>query len=154
MEDHVNSARLAVTAAFARSMRNFRSTPPRPPVGADVTIYHASPHGLRDGLRRRVDPGAFVATTSVHERKRAALACHASQARWLNASQGMESHLRTMDEFSRAIGTLSGRFTHAEGWRRHSHLGFSAKEADPLRDALGRKYLVNRMYERSLDKGL
>ena len=152
MEDHMITARLAVTAAFARAMPNYRSTPPRAPVTADVTIYHASPHGLRDALRRRVTSGAFVDTTAVHEQKRAALACHASQREWLDASQGMDSYLRTMDEFSRAVGKLSRRFRHAEGWRRHSHWGFCAEGADPLRRALGRKYLVNAAYERSLDR--
>jgi LmbE family N-acetylglucosaminyl deacetylase len=116
-----------------------------------VTIYHASPHGLRDSLRRRVPPGAFVDTTTVHEQKRAALTCHASQRQWLDASQGMDSYLRTMDDFSRAVGTLSRRFRHAEGWRRHSHWGFCSEDADPLREALGRKYLVSAAYERSLD---
>jgi len=151
MEDHVNTARLVVTAAFARGMPNFRSTPPRASVSTDVTIYHASPHGLRDSLRRRVPPGAFVDTTTVHEQKRAALTCHASQRQWLDASQGMDSYLRTMDDFSRAVGTLSRRFRHAEGWRRHSHWGFCSEDADPLREALGRKYLVSAAYERSLD---
>ena len=151
MEDHANVSRLAVTAAFARGMRNYPSTPRRQAVSTDVTIYHASPHGLRDALRRLVRPGAFVNTTAVHDRKRAALACHASQARWLDASQGMESYLRAMDEFSRAVGGLSRRFTHAEGWRRHSHLGFGAEGADPLRKALGRNYLVSATYERSLE---
>ena len=151
MEDHINTARLAVTAAFARGMRNYRSRPPRAPVMTDVTIYHANPHGLRDALRRRVHPGAFVDTTSVQERKRAALACHVSQCTWLDASQGMDSYLKTMDAFSRTVGTLSRRFRHAEGWRRHSHLGFCAERADPLREALGRKYLVNASYERELE---
>jgi LmbE family N-acetylglucosaminyl deacetylase len=150
MEDHMNTARLAVTAAFARGMPGYRSTPPREPVIAPVTIYHASPHGLRDGLRRRVHPGAFVDTTTVHDRKRAALACHASQQTWLDASQGMNSYLRTMDEFSRALGKLSRRFRHAEGWRRHSHLGFCTEDADPLRTVLGSKYLVSARYERAL----
>ena len=152
MEDHVNTARLAVTAAFARGVPNYRSTPPRAPVGTDVTIYHASPHGLRDALRRRVHSGAFVNTDSVHEQKRAALACHASQRQWLDASQGMDNYIRTMDEFSRELGTLSRRFRHAEGWRRHSHWGFCAEDADPLSRALGRNYLVNAGYERLLDR--
>jgi LmbE family N-acetylglucosaminyl deacetylase len=151
MEDHVNTARLAVTAAFSRGVPNYRSTPPRAPVFTDVTIYHAGPHGLRDTLRRRVHPGAFVNTASVHEQKRAALACHASQRHWLDASQGMDNYIRTMDEFSRELGTLSRRFRHAEGWRRHSHWGFGARDADPLGSALGAKYLVNAAYERSLD---
>jgi hypothetical protein len=39
---------------------------------------------------------------------------------------------------SRRVGRLSGRFEHAEGWRRHLHLGFSAREQDPLADVLGK----------------
>lgn len=153
MEDHVNTSRLAVTAAFTRGMPNYPSTPRRPPVAGDVTVYHASPHGLRDSLRRRIHPGAYVNTTSVHERKRAALACHASQREWLDASQGMDSYVGTMDAFSRELGRRSRRFEHAEGWRRHSHWGFCAEDADPLRDALGRNYLVSAAYERSLETG-
>ena len=38
----------------------------------------------------------------------------------------------------------------AEGWRRHLHYGFSAADADPLREALGKNYLANQAYERSL----
>ena len=37
----------------------------------------------------------------------------------------------------RRVGRLSGRFEHAEGWRRHLHIGFSARQQDPLADALG-----------------
>ncbi len=150
MEDHMNTCRLAVTAAFARGMPNFRTSPARPAVAGDVAIYHAMPHGLRDGLRRRIVPGAFVNTTAVHAIKRAALAAHASQKSWLDASQGMDSYLLAMDEMSMAVGKMSGRFRHAEGWRRHLHLGFSATDGDPLADALGRNCLLNETYERSL----
>jgi LmbE family N-acetylglucosaminyl deacetylase len=152
MEDHMITARLAVTATFARGMPNYRSTPRRNPVAGSVTVYHANPHGLKDGLRRQIVPGAFVATTAVHDRKRAALAAHESQKAWLDATQGMDSYLATMDEFSKVVGSLSGRFEHAEGWRRHSHLGFCEEHADPLRDALGGEYLVNRRYEELLGR--
>jgi LmbE family N-acetylglucosaminyl deacetylase len=152
MEDHMNTARLAVTAAFARSIPGYHTTPAREPSPVPVTIYHASPHGLRDGLRQRVLPGAFVDTTAVHERKRAALACHASQRQFLDATQGMNSYLRTLDGFSRELGKLSGTFRHAEGWRRHLHYGFCDERADPLRDALGRKYRVNARYERAVER--
>ena len=141
MEDHMNTSRLAVTAAFARGMPNFKTTPPRKPFDTDVTIYHAMPHGLRDGLRNPIVPDAFVNTTAVHKIKRTALAAHASQKAWLDASQGMDSYLNTMDEFSLEVGRMSQRFQHAEGWRRHLHLGFSAGEIDPLRDVLGKNYL-------------
>jgi hypothetical protein len=151
MEDHMITSRLAVTAAFARGMPNFRTSPGRAAVTQPISVYHAMPHGLRDGLRRRVEAGAFANTESVHETKRCALACHRSQKEWLDVSQGMDSYLRAMDEMSLAVGSLSGHFMHAEGWRRHSHLGFSDRDEDPLAAVLGANYLVNKEYERSLE---
>src|SRR5512134_2470435 len=38
MEDHMNTCRLAVSAAFARGMPNFKTTPARPAVEIDVTV--------------------------------------------------------------------------------------------------------------------
>ena len=152
MEDHTETCRLAVSAAFARGVPNFVSRPRRPAWMGDTTIYHAMPHGCCDGLRRAIVPGAFVDTTSVREKKLAALACHESQHAWLQASQGMNSYLRDLERMGREIGRRSRRFRFAEGWRRHSHMGYCARDADPLRDALGEKYLVNRAYERGLAK--
>ena len=137
MEDHMNTSRLAVTAAFARGMPNFVTTPKRRAIEGDVTVYHATPHGLCDGMRRPVRPGLFVNTASVQATKLAALAAHRTQQDWLDVSQGMNSYLCAMEDTSRAVGKMSRRFPHAEGWRRHAHLGFSAEDADPLRDALG-----------------
>jgi LmbE family N-acetylglucosaminyl deacetylase len=154
MEDHMNTARLAVSATFARGVPGYRTLPLREPVQTAVTIYHASPHGLRDGLRRRVIPEAFVNTTTVQERKREALACHRSQRDWLDATQGMNSYIATMDEFARTLGSLSRKFRYAEGWRRHLHYGFSDEQADPLKAALKGRYLVNARYARALDAGL
>ena len=91
--------------------------------------------------------------TSVQERKLTALACHESQHNWLQASQGMNSYLREMEVAAREVGRMSRRFKFAEGWRRHSHMGFGAYEADPLGDALGKKYRVNLAYERALHRG-
>ena len=150
MEDHMNVSRLAVTAAFSRGMPNFRTTPPCAAIDGDVAVYHAMPHGLRDGLRHCIVPGAFVDTNSVHSTKRAALAAHASQKAWLDVSQGMDSYLHAMDEMSRAVGKLSSRFQHAEGWRRHLHVGLSSTEFDPLADALRDDFQINRTYERDL----
>jgi LmbE family N-acetylglucosaminyl deacetylase len=154
MEDHMNTCRLVVTAAFSLGMANFRTVPARPAIDVEVTVYHALPHGLRDGLRRRIVPGAFVNTTPVHAAKLAALAEHRSQQDWLDASQGMNSYLKAMDAMSREVGRRSRRFRHAEGWRRHSHLGFSATEIDPLAAALGKEYRVNRRYEAALGRCL
>jgi N-acetylglucosamine malate deacetylase 1 len=153
MEDHTNCCRLAVSAAFVRGMRNFRTQPALAPVDRDVTVYHAMPHGLRDPLRRRVVPGAFVNTSRVQELKRTALACHESQQRWLDASQNINEYLLCLDTFARELGRMSRRFRCAEGWRRHLHYGFCPPEADPLRDALGRDFLVNSRYEAALEEG-
>jgi len=153
MEDHMTTCRLTVTAAFARGMRNFKTLPPRRISEREVTIYHGMPHGLRDGLRRRIIPGAFVNTASVHTIKQRALAAHRSQQSWLQASQGLNSYLQTMEEMSLEVGRMSKRFQHAEGWRRHLHLGFCQPKADPLKEALGENYVVNKAYERELERG-
>ena len=147
MEDHTNSCRLAVTAAFVRGMRNFKTSPNRKPVTGDAAIYHAMPHGLRDPLGRRVAPGVFVNTTQVQPAKAEALAAHQSQQQWLAESQSMNQYLATLDEFGRELGRMSGKFKYAEGWRKHLHYGFGPEGWDPLREALGRSVLVNQNYQ-------
>jgi LmbE family N-acetylglucosaminyl deacetylase len=154
MEDHMNTSRLAVSAAFARGAPNYETDPLRAISDREVTIYHGMPHGLRDGLRRRIIPGAFVDTTTVHETKRDALAAHVSQKSWLDASQGMDSYVQAMEEYSLEVGRMSGVFEHAEGWRRHSHIGFSATDIDPLLATLGESCAINADYERLLEGGL
>lgn len=140
MEDHMATSRLAVSAAFAKNVPNFGTEPPSGPAAGDVAIYHGMPHGLRDQLRRRIEPDAYVDTGAVHAKKREALATHASQKHWLDASQGFDSYLAVLDEMSAELGRMSGSFAHAEGWRRHLHLGFSATDADPLAEVLGEHY--------------
>ncbi|MGA0039767.1 MAG: PIG-L deacetylase family protein [Pirellulales bacterium] len=135
MEDHMNTCRLAVTAAFTHGMPNFETVPPTAPYDGDVTVYHAMPHGLCDGLRQPVEPDFYVDVESVRETKKLALAAHESQRAWLDASQGFD-YLAACDAMSRSIGERSGTFAHAEGWRRHLHLGYSAEETCPLSEAL------------------
>ena len=89
-------------------------------------------------------------TASVQETKRTALAEHQSQQNWLDVTQGLDSLGGKVDEVGRVVGKLSKKFKFAEGWRRHLHYGFSATEVDPLREALGKDYLVNKAYERRL----
>ena len=143
MEDHTETCRLAVTAAFVRGMPNFRTTPSRRPVATDVTVYHAMPHGLRDALGGRIVAGAFVDTSAVHDVKRKALAAHRSQDRFLAGTQHMSSYLQEMDDMSREVGRMSADSSHAEGWRRHLYRGLCAEDADPLAEALGDGYLVS-----------
>lgn len=136
MEDHMNTARLAVTAAFARGAPNFETVPASQSIDQDTVVYHAMPHGLRTSLRQRVIPEIVVDTDSVHEQKRAALACHQSQKAWLDATQGMDSYIETMQEMAREVARRYGHSETAEGWRRRTHYGFSGELTNPLLDAL------------------
>ncbi len=136
MEDHQNAVRLGVTAAFAREMPNFSTDPPRNPVSQPVTVYHAQPHGNRDPLRQPIRPDLFINITGVMAEKRAMLARHASQKTWLDRSQGMDAYLTVMEENSRSVGEMSGKFPYAEGWRRRLHYGFCEEGADPLAEVL------------------
>jgi LmbE family N-acetylglucosaminyl deacetylase len=142
MEDHMNACRLALTAAFAREMPNFPTLPPEPYYLGETVIYHAMPAGLRTGLRQPVQPELFVDISETLVRKRAMLAKHASQKEWLDATQGMDSYLNTMEDLSRQVGKLSGRFQVAEGWRRHLHLGYASENANPISDLLGSRVMA------------
>lgn len=140
MEDHTNTCRLAVTAAFARCMPNFPTDPPTPAFFSDVTVYHAQPHGNCDPLYGPIAPKLFVDVSSKMDLKTQMLAAHKSQKLWLDQSQGMDSYLVTMRELMKCVGDLSGgKFAFAEGWRRHLHLGFCAADADPLAKVLGER---------------
>ncbi len=139
MEDHQNAARLAVTGAFIRAAPNFVSDPPQPAWAGPTLIYHAMPHGLHGPMREKVQPELYVDVGSVLARKSALLACHRSQQAWLEATQAMGSIVEEAETYALAIGKISGRFTYAEGYRRHLHLGFAGAEADPLGEALADK---------------
>jgi len=138
LEDHTNTCRLVVSAVFAREMPNFRTVPPRKPVEHETTVYHCMPHGLCDQLRRPVHPEFFINTTGVQDLMRKAQWAHQSQFEWLEKSQGMEFIVKSMEEASLAVGKISRKFQHAEGWWRHLHYGFCPPDLDPLTRDLAR----------------
>jgi N-acetylglucosamine malate deacetylase 1 len=151
MEDHVNTARLAVTGAFVRGMRNFPAIPDAPIWEGEMALYHAMPHGACDAYGRPYFPQRFVDITAVIERKTQMLAQHASQRGWLRDSQAMDSYLQTMTDSSEELGRMSGKFRYAEGWRPHSHMGFASSAAfDPLKDLLGDMSVENPGWAQSL----
>lgn len=136
MEDHQNATRLVVTGAFTRAMKNFVTCPEVAPYHKPLALYHALPHGLNDTLRQPVAPHFFTDIGPVLARKRAMLACHASQKMWLDETQGMDAYIDEMECMSRDLGRQSGCLEFAEGWRRHSHLGFGPENFDPLKTIL------------------
>ena len=136
MEDHMNTARIAVTATFSRNIPNYRSIPDEPAVFEDAMLYHATPHILTDMMRRPIVPEIYVDVSSVMDLREKLLACHASQKEWLDTTQGFDSYLKLMRDLAEKVGGMSGRFRFAEGWRRHSHVGFTRQDCNPLADIL------------------
>lgn len=151
MEDHANTCRLAVSAAFNRGMINYHTKPPTEVWTGETVIYHALPYGLHDGLRKRIHPGQFADIGSVMPTKRAMLEQHRTQKDWLDASQGVGSYVQEMEQMAAEVGGMCGRYAFAEGWRRHSHLGFCASGADPLTALLGDACWTDPAYEASLE---
>ncbi len=139
MEDHMNTARIAVTATFSRNIPGYRSIPDEPAVFEDAMLYHATPHILTDMMRRPIVPEIYVDISTVVDRKEKLLACHASQKEWLDKSQGFDSYLKVARDLSEKVGGMSGRFRFAEGWRRHSHVGFTLQDCNPLAEILKEK---------------
>jgi LmbE family N-acetylglucosaminyl deacetylase len=139
MEDHTNTARLVITACFSRAMRHFTSIPPRGPTEQDVYLYHAQPHLNRDGMRTRVVPEIFVDISRVMDKKLHMLGCHESQRQWLGETQGLDDYRQSMRQASQEVARMQpdGGWLFAEGFRQHSFVGFSARDGNPLADALG-----------------
>ena len=88
----------------------------------------------------------FHKTLVVPDLKKKMLSKHASQKKWLDESQGLNSYLDSMAELDAEVGRMSCLFKYAEGWRRHLHLGFCAAKDDPLRAALKERVLVAAKY--------
>jgi N-acetylglucosamine malate deacetylase 1 len=139
MEDHMNTARIAVSATFLRGVANYRSIPDESAILDDVMLYHSTPHILTDMMRRPIVPELYIDVGSVMDRKERMLACHGSQKQWLDRTQGLDSYLQSMRELTEKIGTMSGRFRYAEGWRRHSYVGYCRVDCDPLAELLGER---------------
>ena len=137
MEDHMETCRLAVTAAFAKGIPNFVTAPPCDTFDSEVAIYHAQPHGNRTPVNELVIPSFAINIDSVIDRKLEMLECHESQQGWLQTTQKMNSYLQTMLDLGKETASLAKlSCQYAEGWHRHLHLGFSSPDFDPLREVL------------------
>ncbi len=136
MEDHQNTCRLAVTAAFAKNMPNFVPDSVPRKVEGDIAVYHAQPHGNQTPTGEWVVPQFVVRIDSVMDRKAEMLHCHKSQQGWLDSTQKMSYYTKTMMDLGRTVGELKGLAGFFEGWRQRNPLGFGPAGWDPLRDAL------------------
>lgn len=136
MEDHTVTARLVVTAAFSRGMRNFHVLPPRDIYTGDIAVYHAQPHMNRDNMGRLVVPSLVVDVGDEMETRKKALSMHRSQSSWLESSQGMGSYVQTMVDNAKEVGGMAGGVEYGEGWRPHFHVGLCESGFKPMEDIL------------------
>jgi LmbE family N-acetylglucosaminyl deacetylase len=138
MEDHTETCRLAVAAAFSKGIPNFETDPLCSSFDGEVAIYHSQPHGNRTPMGELILPKYAIDIDSVMHRKLKMLECHHSQQGWLQSTQQMNSYLQTMLDLGQEVAALSKTdCQYAEGWRKHLHLGFGSSAFDPLRDSLG-----------------
>ncbi|MDD5748683.1 MAG: PIG-L family deacetylase [Actinomycetota bacterium] len=148
VEDHINTSRIVVSGAFARAINAFESEPPLEAWNGKMTIYHALPFGLTDQLARPVCPEIYVDIASVFDKKAEMLRCHSSQGIWLSESQGTLSFVENMELMAKSVGGMSREFRLAEGWRRHSHIGFCGPDDNPIEEILRDKCYVDHLAER------
>jgi LmbE family N-acetylglucosaminyl deacetylase len=143
MEDHTNTARLVVSACFSRAMGHLRSIPPQEATDQDVFLYHAQPHLNRDGMRNLVVPSLFVDVTGEIDTKLKMLAAHESQRQWLDETQGLDDYLESMRQSNAEVARMTPHdsWQYAEGYRQHSHVGFSSRDRDPLAEILADRVL-------------
>jgi len=151
MFDHSNTAQITITAAFTKAHKNFPADPPFEPFQKDIVVYIAQPYGNRDQFRRWVMPEIYVDISSVLKQKKKSLLSHKSQVEEFGKDAGNPNALLdNMEGFCKEVGKWSARYEYAEGWRRHSHLGYSKEEITPLEDVLKDVCFVDEEYEKSL----
>ncbi len=136
MEDHMFTARIAITAAFSKGMPNFTTIPETPIAGGEIALYHALPYGLKDAYRKPVEPDFITDISGVIQEKATMLSMHQSQRNWLDESQKLDSYVETMRTMSAEVGRKTGRAAFGEGWIRHNPLGYSDPSFTPLENIL------------------
>jgi LmbE family N-acetylglucosaminyl deacetylase len=111
-------------------------------ISQDVYLYHAQPAQNLDPLRQFVIPDLFVDISTEMETKLKMLTCYESQWKWLKDTQGMENFLENARSCGRELAQFApSKVQYVEGFRQHSHMGFSATDEDLLSRVLGEKVM-------------
>ena len=123
--DHEATSRLVRDACFSATLTNYatRRWEPAPPLAKIPHLYYVDALEGRDRDGNPVPVGFHVDVSSVVARKRAMLACHASQYEWLRAQHGIDNYLEAQARW---------------GAHRGSEIGVAAAEA--FRQYLGHAY--------------
>ncbi|MCF8504863.1 MAG: PIG-L family deacetylase [Caulobacter sp.] len=117
--DHEATSLLVRDACFAASVPNYR-TGGAAALDAIPHLYFMDPIGGRDreGVPVRPDFGADIG--SVFETKRAMLAAHESQIRWVARQHGVPDQVASLEKWARRRGRDFG-VEMAEGFRQYRH---------------------------------
>lgn len=140
MADHEETPRIVREAAFAATIRNWKSSfggRRAPPCERLPAVCYVDPIDGVDHDGRRVRPAQVVDVTDVFPLREKMLACHASQRDWLRAQHGEDEYLLWNRRMAAAVAKHAGRRGYAEGFRPHRGHGFPAD--DVLKRALGRR---------------
>ena len=128
-----------------------RRRPAGRPWDGDVALYHALPHGLRDGAAAPRRPRPIRRhRRGAGDAKRAMLSQHRTQKDWLDVSQGMGSYLQEMENMARQVGRMSGRFEVRRGLAAAFSSWLRRAGCRPARQALGPACWVDPDYELGL----
>ena len=116
--DHETTSQLVRDSCFAASVPNY-ATPGSPvPLPTIPHLYFLDPLAQTDRDGKLVTPDFTVEVASVLETKKAMLAQHQSQRRWLREQHGMDDYVQQMEEWTQACGARAG-VPYGEGFRQY-----------------------------------
>ena len=117
--DHEATSQLVRDACFASSVPNYRTGEVRA-LDAIPHLYFMDPIGGRDRDGVPVVPEFGADIAAVFETKRAMLAAHESQIRWVARQHGIPDQVASLEKWARRRGRDFG-VEMAEGFRQYRH---------------------------------
>lgn len=118
LSDHEATSELVRDACFAAPVPNYKTPGESPALSGIPHLYFMDPIGQRDRRGDPVVPDFTIDVASTFETKKAMLASHRSQRRWLQAQHGIDDYLKRMEEWTRACGARTG-VALGEGFRQY-----------------------------------
>lgn len=118
--DHEATSRLVRDACFTATLPHYRTRlwEPAPPLRKIPHLYYVDALEGRDRDGVPLPVGFRVDISAVADRKRAMLACHASQYQWLRDQHGIDDYLEAQDRWGAHRGAEIG-VGRAEGYRQY-----------------------------------
>jgi LmbE family N-acetylglucosaminyl deacetylase len=118
--DHEMTSLLVRDACFAASCPNYttRQWEPAAPLQKIPHLYFVDPLGGTDRSGSPIPPDFYVDVSRVFTKKRAMLACHASQRNWLLRQHGIDEYLDMQARWGAHRGNDVG-VAQAEGFRQY-----------------------------------